>query len=332
MSDKPELERTLVRGVDFRMEPTDDAELRVQAYDTVDGRRAIYSATHARDWFTSRQTRATIRNNIVENVPDGVDSDGVRQALEDLFTQLDAKADEVKQKLQPPDVAHILNNTTAVRVFGGEDTRFFVDLEIDGRETTLDFSAGEWANDSPAPLKTQYANEYYGVLELDAEQWREIRRTWQDDLVEMGREEQTTEEMVAVQVLETLKKKVKPVDDTKPLKNDIHAALWDAPADERAEDDDRGRQITSADVPSDEPVLWVQSQAVVSALSDAGRDEDFVSNLSVTLREEGYSHSSSSRHRVNGDRTYFYPFVPSALNVGFMDVHEPDSDDEEVEP
>jgi hypothetical protein len=35
---------------------------------------------------------------------------------------------------------------------------------------------------------------------------------------------------------------------------------------------------------------------------------------------------------VNGERTYFYPFVPSALNVGFMDVHEPDGGDEEVEP
>lgn len=331
MSEAPSLTKQLVRGVEFHMEATDDADLRVQAYDTVDGRRAIYSAKHARDWFTKRQTRGTITNSIVENVPEGVDSDEVRNALEDLFTNLDAKSDEVKKKLQPPDVAHVLNNTEAVKVYGGEDAQFLVDLDVDGRETTLEFSAGEWSNDSPGPLKTQFANAYYTVLELDADQWREIRQSWQEQLKEVGREEQTTEDMVAAQVLEKLRKRRVPVDEKPMMSNDTNAALWDAPADERAEDDDRGRQIQTGGVPNDETVLWVRSQAVVAVLDDIGRGEEYTARLSRTLQEQSDIYASSSQHRIDGDRMYLYPFDPEALNVAFLDVHESD-DGEEVEP
>ena len=331
MTDSPSLTKDLARGVQFHMEPTDDAELRVQAYDTADGHRAIYSAKHPRDWYTKQQTRRTIANTIVENVPDGVDSDEVRGALQDLFTDLDAKSEEVKKKLQPPDVAHVLNNTQAVKVYGGEDAQFLVDLKINGRETTIEFTAGEWANDSPGPLKTQYANAYYEVLELDADQWREIRQSWQEDLEEVSREEQTTEDMVAAQLLEKLRKRRVPVDEKSMVTNDVNAALWDAPSEERAEDDDRGRQIRTGEVPNDETVLWVRSQAVVSVLDDLGRGEEYTARLSRTLQEHSDIFASSTRHRIDGDRMYLYPFNPDALNVGFLDVHESD-DSEEVEP
>jgi len=322
------VERTLADPVALRMEPTsgDDDDVRVQLFND-NTEEVYYSVVRGAGFYQSRQKRGELVNKSVENLPDVMAAEDVRQKLGQVMSWLDAHHDEVRKQTRPDGVQKVIASTKRVTAQRGEETEFTVTVQHDGREADLTFTTGEWANNSPHPLIEQWTGAFLRRPEgITADRWEEIRSEWEDRLGNVTEAGPTKAELVADQVVQGIRKTALPaVAEKKHLRTDKHAALYD---------DDKS--VARNGFAADGPVLWVRSGLVLKKLTEVGESTDYASQLSVTLQQSGVLKGPSERHRLGdaGQKYSLYPFDADELGVDpGMDVVERDGGpDSEVEP
>lgn len=313
----------VVDSLDLVLEPVSDG-IRFQVQTTAgEGQRTKFSVITERDFFTSQQKRARITNNATEALPDTFDTGTVEDGLKEIYNKLDANAEKSLEQMQAPEVKKVLAAVEEVSAFRGDTTEFRVETKYDGHTATLTFTAGEWSSNSAHPLVEQWAGAYLETLGgLNAEKWETIRDSWEDDLTVVREAGQTTEEIVADQVIQQLKTKAwPPIAEKHYLPNEKTAAVYDEDG-----------KIANSELDEDDRVVWVRNGLVLDCLSDAGKGTDYSGQLSQTLQEKDQLLAPSSRHRIDGDRFTLYPFSAEALNVEWGDVVERDDEPDEVDP
>lgn len=90
-----------------------------------------------------------------------------------------ADSSTIDQTLRP-----LIENSGPMRVYDlgeGEDTIFEVDTAFNGREGTLEFTAGELTASSGAVLELKITNTFFDVVDVESEDWRTIREIWTAD-------------------------------------------------------------------------------------------------------------------------------------------------------
>jgi len=314
----------LVGELELAMGGTDDGQLRVQIRDSDSG-EVYHSVTRSNDWFTSVQKRGEVINNTVANIPEMYAETEVRDELETVLTFCDNNEDEIFRQTRPESVEQVLAATEEVTATRGQETEFQVVVQHNGHEATLTFSAGEWAANSPHPLIEQWTAAFLHRPEgIAADRWEEIRDEWEGQLTDVTDAGATREEIVADEVVKSMKTTGLPaVTEKDALVSDKTVTLYDEDG-----------LIATTDLDA-ERVLWVRSGLVMDKLRDAGETTDFASRLSLQLQEDDYLYEASSRHRLpDGSRYMLYPFNPETLNVDpGLDVVAPDDElDDEVEP
>jgi hypothetical protein len=307
-------------GLTAALRPTDDNRIKVTIRETAgDNDRVVYSADHARDFFTSKQKVGEIGNELKGGVVE-VDPDVAKGGFKELCNRFSAKQEELKKELRPPVVEQVLEETERVEVFGGDPATVTVTLQRDGETRRIEFTSGEFTGKSPAKLRSRYYNCFYERLDLGEDEWGEITEAWEEQQVISGREEATGWQAVADRIANGLRAEIKPVADKEALANGTYTA-WYAPGSD-------GEGETAADGGG---TVWVQGDALTEKLEETSKSVDDLSALSKTLKAEGYTFSGSKQRHVNGNRTRLYPFDPDALGIERGDVFDEDSG-EEVEP
>ena len=317
MSDQYDFE--LVPGVDLMLERVDDG-VRVTVAETNDGFRTVFSSVESPDFFESQQKRGTIKNRLPEYLSECFNSDAVCKEFERLCSRLAANDidDDTKEMMRPPVVRQLLNETDRVEVFGGDPTTITVTLSRGEVTRCIDFTSGEWVMPNPAVLKTKYYDQFYERLDLGKDEWNELTEAWEEEQIVTGEESMTEREAIIERVVSGLSARVKPVDTREVLENGTYSAWFDAE-----------NSACDKDVPTNNDVLWVKSQAITDQLDEAGKSPNYISELSKSLHESQMTFSTSKKKR--GVRVY--PFAPDALGITEWDVHSPeDTDQSEVQP
>lgn len=76
----------------------------------------------------------------------------------------------------------IENTKYPVRIYGdGDETTFEVDTVFSGRQGTLEFTAGEIGSGSKRVLRYKIANTFFEIVDVESEDWRNIRKIWLAD-------------------------------------------------------------------------------------------------------------------------------------------------------
>lgn len=95
-----------------------------------------------------------------------------------------------KTRTETPDSSNISetlrplaeNTEFPVRIYAnGDVTTFEVDTRFNGREGTLEFTAGEITAKSAAVLKLKIADTFFDIVNVETEDWRAIREIWMAD-------------------------------------------------------------------------------------------------------------------------------------------------------
>lgn len=310
-------EEELVSGVDLRLEPREQG-LHVSVAETFDDSpRPVYSASHKRDFYTSQQKRREIANEINDQVSDHIDGDAVAERFRAVCTQLDSKHDEIKQRLRPPAVQQILDETQSVEVFGGEPTTVRVTLEHGGKEAPIEFTSGEWVAGDAGKLNARYHQRFFERLDMESEDWDELVEAWEEMQEIVHDERQTELDSVVEEVIDGLARRVKAHDTRDAIENDTYSAWMQTDYDGM-----------DNEIPQGEDVLWVRSTAVSEQLEEAGKSKAYISELSKGLKAESHTHRATKRKR---DKRV-YPFDPDSLGIDpEWDVHS-DDDGPEVQP
>jgi|APHM01.1.fsa_nt_gi hypothetical protein len=309
-------------GVHFELQPTSDGIEIAMLEETDDGEEVHYSVTESRDFFESDQKRRTVINRLRDSVPNFLDTDAALSKVEKLMSELNRGiSDDQEAKLQAPIVQTLPSQTEDVVYIPDEELRIIVTLCVDGREGDLEFTAGQWNAASPKPLRDQYLTQFYERIELETEHWDNLTEYWHNQRTVEEREALTKREQIYEDTIRRLQTQKLQVYDEKHHFT-APEATWNA-----FYDDDG--TISDADVPDDEPVVWVRSDVLRDILDDEGHGDGYISKLSQTLREKDTTYTKS---REKGLVTRVYPFKPSAVGVDDpdRDVIYPERDEQGV--
>jgi hypothetical protein len=214
-------------------------------------------------------------------------------------------------------VQQLREETEKVVFIPGEELQIQITLQSDGVTRTIEFSAGEWTTPNPKPLKDRYLNEFYETIEVSSDQWEELREYW-DGMKEIGQREALTERERAFQ--DTVKRlssqKLRVYDNRERM--GPPESTWCAFYDDENE-------IGDTDVPSDQTVVWVRSDALQEIMTDQNYGAGYINTLSQVLLEKGATLSKSKQKK---ESTRLYPFFPEYCGVEDPDLDVYYDDDE----
>lgn len=300
--------------------------LLVAVYDVRDGRESVWSVTEGVDFPDSAQKRSTFRNKVVRLLKsnhDGIDDETAEAAGDRFDKYMSAlasdNAPEDKTKIMRTDTTtRLISETADVRIISAEQNEYVVTLEHDGHEADLRFTVGEWANTSPAPLREQYANQFHEVLDLEKDEWVEVRDEWQERQRIVASESMTSRDSRRERILRALDESLTVHAERDKLRNGTLSAWYDP-----------SNTTGDGEVPDDAEVVWVPSKAIQHVLDDLGFDPDAViGSVSTDLSEADVTYSGS-RGKGEGQ---LWPFRPEQVGITDpeLEVHR-DEDDTEVE-
>lgn len=296
--------------VTLKYEPMPGGQIRLAA--TADG-DTLESGFYNLKIFGSATLRGQFLNSVEASLEDrdGVDADQVRRELKEWFADMnELDREEQAEKFLTDDVLAIIDGTHSVEVHGGETTKWMVTLTYAGRTCDLKFTAAEMVSGGEAALQEKIANQFYELIDLEKEDWEEIRTRWQDQKEVVNVVEETASDAVADRVLEYMSNNMIPVSDKEDLGNDV-AAVWYDP------DNSTACQATNPD----QPIAWVQDSFFVDQLESVGKNTDYKPTLVQDLISRGDLFRGNMRKKWAWDkRTKVYPFHPDALGVSSDDV------------
>lgn len=315
--------------LNFSIAPREDGDVKVTVVKN-SSEETIWSTTAEKGFWTSRTRKGEIANTIAKNT--SYANSDIKTALESVWTDLTDNESEYKNELVSPSVEQLIENTTSVEVYGGEDTQFHVFIEATPRgrsedgatsdggveERRLVFDNSEWAKSSgdtsEPPIVEKYSNAFYEVLDISWEEWaHEIRNRWTGQMVRAADDTTTTSERIAMSVTRKLRRQVQAYAEADKLVNDP-LNVW------YQEDSKYGE------------VVWVPGEALDHALDDHDKGTAYRAELSKALKSQGYTISNRDQRSINGERYELYPFNPEALGIQPIDVVDIDADDDDDEP
>lgn len=244
----------------------------------------------------------------------GLEMSDVKPALESWFQDMAELKDEDTIQFLPKVTQEIIDGTQYVEIHGGETTTWNVELSFAGRTNELEFTAAEMTGKGgAAELEQKIANQFYEIIEIEPEDWDEIRTRWNHAAEVVSVVEETSQDAVADRVLGKLTHGLKAVGNRADMGNDVAAAWYD-----------RQNEVGYSDAPVDASIVWVQDDFLVDQLEAAGKQISYKSQLVKDLISRGDLYGSRTRRK--GDpwpwesRTKLWPFHPDALGVGPDDV------------
>lgn len=262
--------------------------------------------------LTEVSVRAQFLNSVEDSLTarDGVDAEQATRALKEWFAHAASVDAEAERMAMADDVRRIIDGTQyPVEVYaGGDETTFLVTLTFDGRTEQLEFTSGEIAANSPAPLKQAITRRFYEKIELEAEGWEQITDKWLDGDLAVYESDDSAELSIAERLVSRMSRTVRATDDREHLANAPEAAWYDATNEENRDIDK-----------DDGPVVWVQGTFLVDSLEAIGESVGSRGNVVETLRKENIVHGSLQirawPNNTDKDRERFYAFEPAELGV-----------------
>lgn len=286
-----------------------DDRIKVRVEQTInDTEETAYSALHAKDFYDVPQKRKTIANEIAEKA--AYAPEDTKAAFLGWCEEFGAtdEGEDRKRAMRSPVVNQLLDETEAVKVYGGEETLIEVELSHGGHSGAIEFTPSEWTGRAAGKLTSAYYNEFFEKVQVTGEDFEELTDEWDEQKEIVSRESITGWETVASRVLSGLQTQVRRTvhEKKQTIKNDEYGAWFDAS--------------------ESEPIVWVRSTGVVNELEDAGRGAGEVSQLSAEFKKR--SITARSTKKVCGQRCY--PIYADVLEITEADVHTNDEDDDQV--
>lgn len=298
-------------GIELAIRPENDG---VKILITENDSDVAYSATHARDFYTSPQKRRTIANEIGQNVSDSVNGEAIANSFREVCSELDAAHDEVAAALRAPTVEKLVEETTAVKYYrAGPNSQIAVHLAMDGREASIEFSMGEWAHGGIGTLEEQYVTAFFPAeIDVTSEHWDQLKEEWRERAEEIDGDDYAPTDVIADSVLEKLRERLGvPFEEKEALNRGKYNGVH--------ETDPTARLDTTGSV------LWVTGTALSDMVSDVA-SHSVHPDVVKTLREQGTL--IGAQKRVGNKRAY--PFDPEAFDYdpeALATVEEDDPDD-----
>ncbi|AXR81796.1 hypothetical protein [Natrarchaeobaculum sulfurireducens] len=291
----------------------DSIRLRIEQEDNTE---VHYREDVSRDFFDSRQKRSTIANEVARQTT--LDATYVK----DRFRDVKQFIDTAERRAMADDGREILERTEDVRAYQTPEQltiAVWVEPPVDSHITEtrrFEFSAPEFQANSADPVKEKHFRVFLTRLRIADEDWSIIRDEWLDDLELEQSESMSEDDVIADRIADVLSSRVssRVYDDLEPLANSDTAAFYE-PASESEYDED---------------TVWIQSVAIQQVIESetSKAPAAYIATLSQTLRRQDATLDSSTRRRVNGDRTSMYPFRADALGVDELVVQSLDSDED----
>jgi|GEM_PF-4501153 len=311
-----EREEFLDGQVAIEYEPIGGGKLNLTAYC---GGEVIESSDHKLKIFGSTQLRNTFLNSVEESLEarEAVDAEAARREMKEWFAEMNQlDTGEEAERVRPAGVSRIIEGTHyPVEIHGGETTTWHVELSLNGRTDTLEFTAAEMTGGGPKVLEEKIANRFFELIKVSQEDWQAITRRWAEDTQVVSVVEETAEDTIADAVLRNMAGSVLPVESPEDM-NDSAAAVYDP--------DQTAIDTTLTHASPDAPVLWVQDDFLRSQLEDAGKKLSYKSRLVQDLIKRGELFDGRKRPWWDTDssdpRMKVYPFDPEALGVTPDDV------------
>lgn len=267
--------------------------------------------------FKKPTPKGTFLNRVEDGLEskDGVDESEVRSELNEWLNDFaELSADQEKEMMteemrQVVEAAH-----TPIEIYDdGENVTWHVTATYGGRTRVMKFSTGEMFGNSPQPLQMKWGENFYQRIEIESEDWEEIRDRWTADentSVELEQNE-TPDDAVADRVLGFISRALIPVEEQDRLGNEISMGWFDADNNADYPDADPG-----------ESILWLQDSFVINQLNSTSKSTEYKGQLVKNLISRGDLHGTTVRRYWTGGNgeEKFWPFDPAALNVSESDV------------
>jgi len=316
--------------VTMQVVPRDDGDLRVRFAD--DDGETIWSEIYERGFWESRTHKGEIKNKLADN--SAFSSSNVKEDLEQVWTELIENTEEYEQALISPSVDQLIENTQAVEVHGGgEETEYHVYVrarpfgtirdkgQTDGgaSERKLTFTNEDWARSDGdtqiPPVVEKYSSQFYEVLDISWQEWRDdIRPRWRDMQEVVSDLQTSTADRIAQSVVRSLRRRLDVHTDAEKMLSDVWNGWYEENSKEHG------------------GVVWVTGDTLDEALEQHGKGIDYRSPLSRALQNQGLSMGNSKQTTVQGDPVELYPFDLETLGVPKIDIigldHDDDQDDE----
>lgn len=313
-------------GVVVEFEPVGASKVKLRA--SYDGEQ-LASGEYAevfRNNDRGRTNRGEFKNNVADSVEavEGLAADDVKSAIRRWFEQIADMFEEEEIDIVSEEAEEIIHGThTPVKIHGGEETTWEVELTYAGRKNTLEFTAAEMRG-GPGPLGDKIANYYFEIIEIEPEDWESIRDYWNDNSEVVAVVDETGRDAVAERFINKLNDAVRPLESLEQVPTEPAGAWYD-------EDNSGG----TPDAPAGEPVLWVQSRFVGDKVEAIGKQIEYKGQLTKDLINDGALYGSSIQRTWDGTfekRTRMFPFDPRELGIDEDDVSPaPEDNTDEVD-
>lgn len=297
-----------------------DVELSVE-YDD----EPIEVGEYPRTVFKKPTPKGTFLNKVEDGLEskDGVDESDVRSAVNDWLTDFAELSDDQEKEMMTEEIRQIVDGTQSVQVYKGDPTTWNISLSLNGEKHTIEFATGEMTGNSGGPLVDKIMNEFAMMIEVESEDWQDLRDRWVDQQEVVYEQKESADDAVADRVLGFIGRELIPVEEQDRLGNEISIGWFDA--DNVAEYDG---------VDFGESILWLQDSFVVNQLNATSKSTEYKGQLVKSLISRGDLHGTTVRRHWasdDGSRDKFWPFDPAALNVTESDVRFTGDADDEVD-
>lgn len=264
--------------------------------------------------FSKPTPKGMFLNRVEDALEDrsAVDAGDVRQELAEWLAEFNELGrEEQAEHVLPAEVTAIIDGTHyPVEVYRGDPTTWKVTLTYAGQTRDLEFTNSEMVSGGAGALEEKIANHFLEFINVEPEDWEEIRDRWTENKEVVHTADETTADAIADRVLEYLADGALPVADRDKIGNDP-AAVWF--------DESNGATYTDAD--PDAAIAWVQDRYFVDQLESAGKKLEYKGQLIKDLIARGDLYGPRARRRwIDGARGKFYPFDPDALGIDADDV------------
>lgn len=302
MSD--EYREDLTSGVEIGYAAQPGKELKLTVYH--DG-EPVHANTHPAKILTSSTLKGQFVNRTEEALEDRpVAEDTIASELRQWFAKMSDVQQEQKKKLLTDEVRRIIDGTEKVEVYAGDPTTWVVTLTYDGDIRELEFTTGEILTDSPGPLREAIANNFFEIVDIEDDDWAEIRQRWDEQKEIAQRDAETGLEAVATRVLDRMSEARQPVDEKAKLGNSPEAVWYD-------DENDGGLTDVGG------PVAWVHDTFFVDKIDSTGQSIQKKGDITRVLNQNDVLLDVRKRRRwpnpQGRDRAQFYPFDPDALAI-----------------
>jgi hypothetical protein len=277
-----------------------------------------YEETLDRGFWSNGTKRSRVAGRAKGTVP-GADVKPLKEAVKNVLTQasIDSDKDWFEESMRSPREQDLRDRTVNVVCYPGADDAEWVVTMLpleDGNENEqqkLSFDAGQMHNADPGGFQMAHLAHFLTEIDLDSEEWANLKSYWLDVQDTRGREEDPRKEAAVEQFMSKVEM----------------MKVW---ADEEGFSWDGRNGYYSVEYTDGEDAVLIPGRWVIDWLNDSDYGE---MNFSKILRERDIMLAETHRTSIVGQRNMVWPIAASETNHTYENSHRvKDEDDEEKSP